>query len=84
MPRRQSDETLFVGIKKRIWRHKNRVCPQHNRVSEGSFDLGGLDALRLHGVLNHFALEPSPRAETMRSSTTICADCLVTRPKSPE
>ena len=38
----QSDETLSVGIKKRIWRHKNCVRPQLNRVSEGSFDLGGL------------------------------------------
>src|SRR5207245_413850 len=43
--------------------------------------LSGLSAGRR--LSSRVASEPSPSDETRRSSTTICPDCLVTRPKSP-
>src|SRR5207302_2064828 len=46
-------------------------------------EIGGPPPQEVRRLIPRAASEPSPSAETMGSSTTICPDCLVTRPKSP-
>jgi hypothetical protein len=45
--------------------------------------IGGLPPQAIRRMIHRVASEPSPSAETMGWSTTICPDCLVTRPKPP-
>jgi hypothetical protein len=45
--------------------------------------IGGPPPQEIRRLIHRVASEPSPSAETMGWSTTICPDCLVTRPKSP-
>jgi len=46
-------------------------------------EIGGPPPQEIRRLIHRVASEPSPSAETTGSSTTICPDCLVTRPKSP-
>jgi len=46
-------------------------------------EIGGPPPQEIRRLIHRVASEPSPSAETMGSSTTICPDCLVTRPKPP-
>jgi hypothetical protein len=45
--------------------------------------IGRTPPQEIRRLIHRVASEPSPSAETTGSSTTICPDCLVTRPKSP-
>ena len=52
-----------------------------NELLDGK--IGGPPPQEIRTLIHRIASEPSPSAETMGWSTTICPDCLVTRPKSP-
>src|SRR5437870_481145 len=57
------------------------LCALHGSLLDGK--IGGPPPQEMRRLIHRVASAPSPSAETMGWSTTICPDCLVTRPKPP-